>query len=209
MTNSWREELIKADKNILSVLKKTIALKSTSRLHVILIAVIFIVFLTAYSSVICSGSLQEAQLSTFKAIEKLLPLILSYGIGVLGFLIAGFAILASSNHGPLFEILAKSQYPNEQVSILQFLFYNFISSIVLHLFLISFVFVIVLISQLTPIYPKMSQSHWVVINVNFFTLFTLILFQGFALLNVKSFVWNLYSGLLMTVATESKIRENQ
>lgn len=208
MTDDWRKTLISADQNIESVVFKTIRLKGAKSNRVIMIVLTCLCLLFTVSTVTLTSNYTVAANNAYKVLEEIAPLILTYGVGILGFLIAGFAILASSNHGELFEVLAKTSYPEENVSILQFIFYNFLSSIILHLALISYIFFVLIIAKLNPITVQIIDCSCVGLTVNLITLTSFILFQIFALLNVKSFVWNLYSGLLMSIATESKIRGN-
>lgn len=209
MTKYWREELLDADKNIGSVVLKTVRLKGTKSNQLIMLALSIFCIILISSLVLLTTDYASAQSYSFTALRDIAPLILAYGVGILGFLIAGFAILASSNHGELFEILAKTTYPDESVSILQFIFYNFLSSIFLHLSLISYIFLIVFFTKINPIASSLVDDPRLGLIVNLITLASFILFQIFSLLNVKSFAWNLYSGLLMSIATESKIREKQ
>lgn len=208
MSENWRTTLLSADKNIESVVFKTIRLKGSKSNRVIMIALTCLCLIFTVSTVILKSDYALAANDIYIVIEEIAPLILTYGVGILGFLIAGFAILASSNHGELFEVLAKTSYPEENVNILQFIFYNFLSSIILHLTLISYIFFVLIIAKIDPVTSPIIDCPCFGLTVNLIILSSFILFQIFALLNVKSFVWNLYSGLLMSIATESKIREN-
>lgn len=207
MTEDWRETLLSADQNIRSVVFKTIRMKGTKSNRCIMIVLTCFCIVFTVSTVIFTNDYTTAVNKTYIVLEEIAPLILTYGVGILGFLIAGFAILASSNHGELFEVLAKTTYPQENVSILQFIFYNFLSSIILHLTLIFYIFLVVIIAKLNPVTGQITDYSCFGLIVNLVILDSFVLFQMFALLNVKSFVWNLYSSLLMSIATESKVRE--
>lgn len=135
-----------------------------------------------------------------------------FSIGILGFLIAGFSIFASITKPELFIALAQIPYKDGKINRLQFVFFNFLNVFSVYLALLAASVVVQLFfSQPSPVtlLGQYIMSKYPVLG--FAT--NGIAFAGFALLFVdaflrlKSFIWNLYQTVLVSIATEHEMSE--
>jgi hypothetical protein len=140
----------------------------------------------------------------------------SLAIGILGFLVAGFAIFASVTRAELFITLAKIPYKRDGVETginrLQFVFFNFINVFTVYIGLLALCLAIVVLfadrSPLLVVASNTVPAHPLVpvLAVGFIT-GLLIMSLVTAILKLKSFVWNLYQTVLVTIATEAELAE--
>jgi len=137
---------------------------------------------------------------------------LSLSIGILGFLIAGFAIFASVTRAELFITLANINYKQTNINRLQFVFFNFINVFTVYIGLLVFSLLLsvglvdgspfaLLGGLLEAIYPR------AVYPVLLLMIGVLGLWIISALLKLKSFIWNLYQTVLVSIATEAELQE--
>ena len=204
--NSWKNELT-AEKKILDLLRVCLSFKK-NKFNSVVLWMVFILMITACVAIYLSSETNEVS-EVASIITSLVPHVLTYSIGILGFLVAGFAILASSNTNGLFEILAKTKHPREKVSVFQFTFFNFIFVIIVHLALLSFGFSIFILAHVLAIIDEahfFEVSNFIRFMINSLLLTALIMLLCFALLSVKSFVWNLYANLVLATLAESASR---
>lgn len=140
----------------------------------------------------------------------------SLSVGILGFLVAGFAIFASVTRAELFITLAKIPYKRDGektgINRLQFVFFNFINVFTVYMSLLALCLVIVvLFSDRSPLLvlasnvlaPNPVAPILAVGSLTGILLLALIT----AILKLKSFVWNLYQTVLVTIATEAELAE--
>lgn len=140
----------------------------------------------------------------------------SIAIGILGFLVAGFAIFASVTRAELFITLAKIPYKRDGVETginrLQFVFFNFINVFTVYIGLLALCLSIVLLfaerSPLLVVASNTISPHPLipVLAVGSIT-GLLVMSLVTAILKLKSFVWNLYQTVLVTIATEAELAE--
>lgn len=140
----------------------------------------------------------------------------SLAIGILGFLVAGFAIFASVTRAELFITLAKIPYKRDGVETginrLQFVFFNFINVFTVYIGLLALCLSIVLLfAERSPLLVVASNtispnSILPVLAVGSIT-GLLVMSLVNAILKLKSFVWNLYQTVLVTIATEAELAE--
>jgi hypothetical protein len=135
-------------------------------------------------------------------------------VGILGFLIAGFSIFASVTKDELFITLAKIPYRDSGINRLQFVFFNFLNVFTVYIGLLAIcLFSIILFSEQSPL----IRLHTAVayddrqVGVPILFLFTCSIVQWIvsAVLKLKSFIWNLYQTVLVTIATESELQDQK
>ena len=134
-----------------------------------------------------------------------------FSLSILGFLIAGFSIFASVTKAELFITLANIPYKKTGINSLQFVFFNFLNVFVVYLGLLGLSLVVkVVFSPLSPVTlfgRTMVQSYptaGLVVNSLVFLSFGILFVEAF--LRLKSFIWNLYQSVLMSIATEDQMR---
>lgn len=139
---------------------------------------------------------------------------MSLAIGILGFLIAGFAIFASVTRAELFIALANIPYKKNGtetgINRLQFVFFNFMNVFTVYIGLLAVCMAVVIgLSEDSPIVQMGAPaSAWCpkLLTIAIFLSFGLLgLWIVSALLKLKSFIWNLYQTVLVTIATEAEI----
>jgi hypothetical protein len=136
----------------------------------------------------------------------------SFSSGILGFLVTGFAIFTTISKPELFIDLAQTDYPGSTLSALKYIFFSFINIFVHYLcFLILCLAVNVsfwnewpsphLSKALAEQAPKLFGMVAHVLLVWLATWFVILL------LKLKSFIWNVYITVLLSVAHEAQRRE--
>lgn len=142
----------------------------------------------------------------------------SFTTSILGFLVAGFSIFATITKNELFVALANIPYRKNGketgISQFKFIFFNFIIVFIHYLaFLSACLFISLLLSEgglitmtvsaLTkelPVVQKSIASFGVVIMGSWFVSIVLML---------KSFIWNLYQSVLLSIASEAELEERK
>lgn len=139
---------------------------------------------------------------------------MSLAIGILGFLIAGFAIFASVTRAELFITLASIPYKKAGketgINRLQFVFFNFINVFTVYIGLLALCMLVAIgLSENSPIIKIAASVPPSCLVSPLLILLgltgALILWLVAALLKLKSFIWNLYQTVLVAIATEAEI----
>jgi hypothetical protein len=131
-----------------------------------------------------------------------------YASQVLGFLIAGFTIFATLAQPRLLTRLAQTYYKETNVSNLKFMFFNFIVVIAQYVAFVAWCLVIkIFFIENGPgaaVMVKLSQLHVLIRPVCvYFVVFITIFWFVNVLIILKSFVWNVYQSLLISIAMET------
>jgi len=141
---------------------------------------------------------------------------ISLSVGILGFLIAGFAIFANVTRAELFITLASISYKKEGketgINRLQFVFFNFINVFITYIGLLALCMLVAIgLSETSPIIKVTASTHPSRLITPLLILLgltvVLILWLIAALLKLKSFIWNLYQTVLVAIATEAEISD--
>ena len=137
-----------------------------------------------------------------------------FSLSILGFLIAGFSIFASVTKPELFITLANISYDGTEINRLQFVFFNFLNVFSVYLVLLALSMIVQLV--FSPSSPAMLLGQHIVDGypiLGFATNAMMLLAFGVlfveAFLKLKSFIWNLYQTVLVSIATEDEIREKE
>ncbi len=137
-------------------------------------------------------------------------------MSILGFLISGFAIFSSFSKPELFIRLAQIAYPKNQknLSRLHYILANFLNVFTIFLTLLSISsFSLIAFSANSPIHflieKFLTPEKQMKITVNYFvgSMICILILQCF--LSLKSFIWNMYQTVLITVADEGNVLEQK
>ena len=138
----------------------------------------------------------------------------SFSTGILGFLIAGFSIFASITKPEVFILLAKLPHKEGEITRLQFIFFNFLVVFVHYIFFLAACFFIKLglydngpLSGILRILAE--QDKRIIVFGSSATLCVLITWLTFLLMLLKSFIWNIYQSVLLSIVTEGQRREDE
>jgi hypothetical protein len=127
---------------------------------------------------------------------------------ILGFLIAGFTVFATTMRIGLFVQLAQipAPVPNSSISRLKFIFFNFINAFVHYVAYLSASVLVVFLSSAggiaSIIFRQLDQFYdfgRVLLLASFFVGYST--WTAVVLLKLKSFVWNVYGGIMFSIAT--------
>lgn len=127
-------------------------------------------------------------------------------LGLLGFLIAGFSIFASISNPKLFVLLASHGYKDTGINRLQYILFNFLNVFTKYLVLISTSLVLKLgFIESSPIsyflehesilYPRAVIAFS--LGLGLLLCFWIVV----CIVGLKSFIWNLYQAVLLTIAS--------
>ncbi|WP_292477931.1 hypothetical protein [Mesorhizobium sp.] len=140
--------------------------------------------------------------------RKIADLGFSYCTSILGFLITGFAIFASITKPEIFVLLAKLDHDKAKISRLHFIFFSFLFVFIHYIaFLLTCLFIILALGPSGPFADTLRRlASWqprliqygggalVAIGSAWFVFLVMLL---------KSFIWNIYQAILLTIATAS------
>ncbi|WP_422040644.1 hypothetical protein [Roseibium sp.] len=135
-------------------------------------------------------------------------------VGILGFLIAGFSIFASVTKDELFITLAKIPYRKSSINRLQFVFFNFLNVFTVYVGLLAIcLFSIILFSEQSPLIRLITFAapdyQQFAVPILFLVVCSIMQWILSAILKLKSFIWNLYQTVLVTIATESELQDQK
>lgn len=128
----------------------------------------------------------------------------SYASSILGFLIAGFAIFATGASAANLQALAKVKRVERPFSEFKFVYFNFLYAFThFGIFLALCLFTYIGLDKGSPIWATAETIHKCapgLVNIGAAQVCVLVATYSFAtLLILKSFIWNLYQGLLLSV----------
>ena len=171
-------------------------------------------FLVFFGWAMCDGGTVFTEKDALSFLQFTAAQGLSLAVGILGFLIAGFAIFASVTKAELFITLAEIPYKRDGketgINRLQFVFFNFLNVFTVYIGLLALCLIIGIgLSDHSPLLRIASQTPSptpiLPIMALVITTGSLLLWLVAALLRLKSFVWNLYQTILVSIATEAKL----
>ena len=133
---------------------------------------------------------------------------------ILGFLIAGFAIFASITNRDVFVVLAKLDHTEGGISRLQFMFFNFLLVFIHFIVFLAISIFIKLIHYPGGLFTDGLQYLFALEprSPNYIVVFVFSALAGwlvFLLMLLKSFIWNLYQAVLVTIGAEAELAEQQ
>ncbi len=148
-----------------------------------------------------------------RAVVDWVSLGFTYSITILGFLVAGFTIFATMTKVEMFITLSQIRHKTKDVSQLKFIFYSFLRVFISHIMLLFIAVSISMARDCSPIYlTAMSLSAAKVILSKKIAVLILLPTVGSILissvLQLKTFVWNLYQSIIVTVAMAAQLYEN-
>lgn len=202
----WKDELFE-ERNLWRVWRRSPGLASnTFNLWVALLA-----FLAVLAYVILHAHFFNRNVdASIEHLNSVSELGLGFSSAMLGFLIAGFAIFASISKPRLFVDLAKLPSGRDDLSWLKFVFFSFMNVFIHFLLFIALCAAVqLLVRSGAPEMVKGRQmtSFWLALShiglVALGTWFIILL------LKLKSFVWNVYQTMLLTIAHEGQRLEEE
>jgi len=207
MTADWREELFK-DQTLWSVFRRAQGL-GESRFNTVALAITF-VGLTSFAA------MHECVFHrSLVSLETLRMAVVSWagdGIGfttqLLGFLVAGFTIFATLTKVDVFKKMAIAPYKESGVTALDFVFLNFLLVFIHFISFLAYCVVVKLF--LTQGGPLAAMVRVVAVHqpwLNAALIYGGIILTGtwfiYLILLLKSFVWNVYQSILVSIAVEA------
>jgi hypothetical protein len=138
----------------------------------------------------------------------------AFTTAILGFLIAGFAIFASITKPGVFILLAKLDHKKEGISRLQFIFFNFLLVFIHFLTFLGLCLMVKVTlysgGPLSGALRWLAESRQLVIVIGASLMFAaMTAWLVFLLMLLKSFIWNLYQAVLVTILTEAELAEQE
>jgi hypothetical protein len=138
----------------------------------------------------------------------------AFTTAILGFLIAGFAIFASITKPGVFILLAKLDHKKEGISRLQFIFFNFLLVFIHFLTFLGLCLMVKVTlysgGPLSGALRWVAESRQLVIVIGASLMFAIMTaWLIFLLMLLKSFIWNLYQAVLVTILTEAELTEQE
>jgi hypothetical protein len=137
----------------------------------------------------------------------------TFALGVLGFLIAGFAIFASITKANIFIALACVPYfAYDKINNLQYVFFNFLNVFTVYIGLLIFVLIVQFsTADGSPILHIFAKSKIHSDNLTIQTIqactFFICTWTVIAILRLKSFIWSLYQTVLFVIAMEDEMNK--
>ena len=128
----------------------------------------------------------------------------SFSVAILGFLIAGFSVFATVTRPSVFHVLAKFRQSNRNISEFKFVFYNFLYVFAHYVtYLAGCMAVVFAFTKQSPVWFMAyliwkRNPQWVDIATALVGVIV-VSYSLFLMLLLRSFLWNLYQGLLFAI----------
>lgn len=133
----------------------------------------------------------------------------TFAATILGFLISGFSVFATVTRPSVFHLLAQFRQQDRKISEFKFVFYNFLYIFAHYIVYLSICMVAVF--AFTRESPVWFAGHFIwqhtpiLVDILTATLGVLIVsYSILSLLLLRSFLWNLYQGLLFAIFVEER-----
>ncbi|MBC8718168.1 hypothetical protein [Ochrobactrum sp. Marseille-Q0166] len=206
----WRDALF-AEKTLYQAYRKAQKVAST-RFNYRVAACVFVVLTFFMALRIWLLGEPLSYVSAILTTRNVAMLGFTYTTSILGFLITGFAIFASITRPQIFILLAKLPYEETGISRLHFIFFNFLFVFVHYIcFLIACIFVLVGLGSKGPFsdfLKILADCHALIITYGGAALVAVgVGWFAFLLMLLKSFIWNIYQAIILTIATASLSKE--
>lgn len=216
MAGEWKDRIF-VQKSLWEVYKLSGKVLPTSTSNSVFFWTSVAILIAFFGWTFCDGGKIFTEKDALAFIKYVAAQGMSLSIGILGFLIAGFAIFASVTRAELFITLAEIPYKRDGkemgINRLQFVFFNFINVFTVYIGLLSFCMIVAIgLSDNSPVIIIAARTT---APFPFLPLLALLLTNGVlivwlvtALLKLKSFIWNLYQTVLVSIATEAELIEH-
>lgn len=185
----------------------------SSHLNVIVtLLVFFFVFLISMLDIFLCFAILTPEI-IFNSIGRVADIGFVLATAILGFLIAGFSIFASTTPRELFKILAQLPHKNTQVSKLKFIFFIFLLVFIHYLVFLGLCVAIKLILPLvteTISVFEISSGIRVSLIWWYFAIFlhaAVVAWLIYLIMLLKSFIWNIYQTVLVRFVGGELIEE--
>lgn len=209
--NKWIEDLL-SDKSLFDVYCKYGGIWDTSfnKWVVIFSGALCFFGLLASSCFMPEVFTKEALVETVRGWTSLA---VTFSATILGFLIAGFSVFATVGKPELFIDLAKIESKKNNINnLLQEVMYPFINCFVNYISYLSASLIINFASQKGVVVSSIANSIIKDANIVYILpvfMFTFIIWTIIILLKLKSFVWNVYSSMIIFILYYSIANENE
>ena len=208
----WKDRLT-SEKSLFDVYKKAKHVAS-SRSNKIVSFSIFLILFFIFSANIYTNLSIISYSSLILTIRKVAEIGFLFNISILGFLVAGFAIFSSITKPDVFILLAKLNHTKLGISRLQFIFFNFLFVFIHFIAFLSFcIFINIFLFSGGPFSSAIrliaaADSHYIIFGSSI-ALSILVSWLSFLIMLLKSFIWNMYQAVLVTIVTEAEMREQE
>lgn len=132
-------------------------------------------------------------------------------VQILGFLIGGFAIFASVTDSRLMARLAQSPMPKTGLSVFKYLFFSFLSVFFIYIMTLSLCAAVKIGSSIEWFSPSELSSHRggikAMVAANTLLFIAVSSYFTRAIVRLKSFIWNIYQGLITILSVSDMMRE--
>ncbi len=213
MPHDWKKEIF-AQKGLWEVYRLSREVLPKSKFNKIVVRISVLVFVALFIWSIVQGKSIYTASEAVAVVRIIAEQGFLLSLGILGFLIAGFAIFASVTKTELFITLANIPYGEDKINRLQFVFFNFLNVFTVYIGLLSAsLFVLLALAQHSPfiklVYPLVKTAPTLIIGANFIVIGILGVWLVTAIVRLKSFIWNLYQTVLVAIATEAELQERE
>lgn len=164
-----------------------------------LLSTFFVFFLAVFS--VCVSPREIADIASF--VRDSAALSFNASLAILGFLVAGFTIFATISNPNMLISMGGLRHPESGLSWLKHTFFLLIRVFIYYLSFSIFCFFIIffgakggLISVLIDMSPRASNLKFLVVNFSFVLL---VSWQFFLLVQLKSFIFNIYHSVVASL----------
>jgi hypothetical protein len=209
---NWQDRLI-SEKSLFAVYRKARKVASAP-INARLAWGVFVVMVLALAANAWFGMPVAPYRSLIAGIREVADAGFAFTTAILGFLIAGFAIFASITKPGVFILLAKLDHKKEGISRLQFIFFNFLLVFIHFLTFLALCLIVKVTlysgGPLSGALRWVAENRQIVIVIGASFMFAVMTaWLVFLLMLLKSFIWNLYQAVLVTILTEAELTEQE
>lgn len=198
---NWHDDITK-EKNLFRVYLEARKVGSSGLNVIVALLVFFLVFLISVLDIFLCFEILTLVI-ILNSIGRVADIGFLLATAILGFLIAGFSIFASTTPRELFKILAQLRHKKTQFSKLKFIFFNFLLVFIHYLIFLGLCITIKLalplVTKAISVFEISSGIRDSLIWWYFATFLhaTVVAWLIYLIMLLKSFVWNIYQTVLV------------
>jgi len=196
------------DKNLLAVYRQSSSYaQNTFDKSVKIVSLVLLVVMSAYLIFSKSDLFPVA----VKSISSWVALGFNYSITILGFLVAGFTIFATMTKVEIFIALTQATHKTENISHIKFIFYSFLRVFINHIILLFACVGTTMLKDSSAIYLSAFADGDTIIRIKKAAVMIVLPIVGYLLINamlqLKTFIWNLYQSVIVAIAGAITLHE--
>ncbi|MEA3004338.1 MAG: hypothetical protein QOH81_3126 [Sphingomonadales bacterium] len=204
MIENWKDDLLR-EKSFQEVFRASRALPK-SKFNRFLYSLAALIGVAAIAHWVYERDVQHSAAAATIAMDVGFNL----SVPILGFLIAGFAIITTIANPRVMVRLAQTEQPDSKISSFKDMLFNFLSVFYIYIATLTVSVIAKLLAQTHLFDPEKILSKEIAYAVLSFANSTTFAVMGilivFSIVRLKSFIWNIYQGFIIFLIVDDMMR---